>query len=81
MHSLKIEAQLVDRIIGLESETRQALQASVRERAGGDADVATDFQLWDVHNRVTAAAKEFDFTRRAKLQRLGGNLLTERMSR
>lgn len=67
----------VDRILGLSAEERQTIQATVRERPAGVPSVTTGLSVWDSHNRITAEAQRLDFSRRSRLERIGGGLLTE----
>jgi hypothetical protein len=66
----------VDNVLGLEPEQRQSLQESVRQRPAGVPAVATNLNVWDIHNRITAAAQRMDFSTRSRLERIGGALLS-----
>lgn len=65
----------VDRVLGLEAEDRQNLQAVVRARSPFLPPEITAHRVWDIHNRITAAAQRMSFARRSHLERIGGALL------
>src|SRR5262249_25007434 len=46
----------LDRVLGIEPDERQTLQALVRARSPFLPPGATSHRVWDVHNRITAAA-------------------------
>jgi len=62
---------------GLAPEKRQAMQIAGRQRPAGIAAERTDLSVWHVHNRITAAAQRLDFSRRSRLERIGGALLSD----
>jgi hypothetical protein len=70
-----VPAPIVDSILGLQAEERQSFQQVIRERRPGSPAEPTNHILWDVHNRITAAAQRFDFARRSRLESIGGSML------
>jgi hypothetical protein len=70
-----LPATSVDTVLGLSLEERQTIHSAVRHRAFGLPPQPTSHRLWDVHNRITAAAQRLDFARRSRLERIGGLML------
>lgn len=65
-------------VLEVDSDERVELQRRVRERDRGEAVEPTRFQLYDVHNRITAAARSKRFSLRQHLEEIGGTLLFSR---
>jgi len=71
-----------DRILGIATEDRVRVQTHVRELEPGDHGEATPWLVFDLHNRVTAGARQVvpssrnsRFSLRERLEEIGGDLL------
>lgn len=78
LHRRLRRTDAVDAALGVEPEERIELQRRVRDRDRGEHPETTHFRLFDLHNRLTAAARDERFLRRQDLEELGGRLLFSR---
>lgn len=72
----ELSPEAADAVMGVTADHRREIQAAVRERASsGEPSVAAPWTVYELHNRITAAAKEHTFRRRARLEEIGGDTL------
>jgi len=67
--------QAADDIFYTEPKERKRLFNQVRARRDPLAAVPTSFNGYEIHNRITAAAKEYDFLQWRRLEQIGGSML------
>jgi Domain of unknown function (DUF932) len=65
-----------DAVLGLSESERRQLQHVVRSRDPRELPLQTDFNAYDLHNRITHAAHGRPFMIRQSLQELGGDLIS-----
>lgn len=70
-----VEPQRADYILGIQGQERLRLLERVREREDPFVSEPTDLNTYDVHNRITAAAKDFPLITKRRLEEIGGDLL------
>lgn len=70
-----VEPQIVDLMLGIGSRERQELFDHVREREDPFVSEATRLNTYEIHNRITAAAKDHSLIKRRRLEEIGGNLI------
>ncbi|MGD0767566.1 MAG: hypothetical protein ABSB42_05145 [Tepidisphaeraceae bacterium] len=73
----KFTPEDTNRILGITDDERRRLASAVAGRQA--ANQPAEESAWDVftiHNRITAAAKSFPFGTRSRLERIGGNMLS-----
>jgi hypothetical protein len=75
-------AEQVDRILGIPTADRVRIQTHVRDLEPGDFGEPTPWSVFDLHNRVTAGAREITsssrrsrFSLQEHLEEIGGDLL------
>ncbi len=72
----KLAPERADSILGISSDERHRLTAAVADRrAAGQPAEASTWDVFTIHNRITAAAKAFPMARRSHLERIGGAVL------
>jgi hypothetical protein len=66
-----------DRILGITDTERRRLGSAVAERQGANLPAEkSDWDLFTIHNRITAAARSLPFRTRSRLERIGGDVLS-----
>jgi hypothetical protein len=66
-----------DEVLELTADERQRLLAAVSERRlTGLREVASDRDIYRVHNAITAAARSLPLHTRSRLERIGGDVLS-----
>jgi hypothetical protein len=66
-----------DQVLEITSEERLRFHSVVNERrAMGLPEVASDRDIYHVHNSITAAARSLPFHTRSRLERIGGDVLS-----
>jgi len=70
-----------DLILGLSDQDRRTLIASVNERRAANQPTApSHWDVFTIHNRITEAAQSLPFGARSRLERIGGEVLSYRLS-
>ena len=64
-----------DEVLGIEPEERIEIFNLIRDRDKSERPQATDFLAWDIHNAITATARESRLPIRQTLEQLGGHVL------
>jgi len=70
-----VEPQRVDYILGIEGKERLRLFEQVKRHEDPSISEPTDLNTYDIHNRITAAAKDFSLITKRRLEEIGGDLL------
>jgi hypothetical protein len=71
-----------DLILGITESERRALVASVLQRREANQPASpAEWDLYEIHNRITAAAQSLPFGARSRLERIGGEVLSYRLSK
>lgn len=64
-----------DEVLGIASSDRIEIANSVRDRNVTSPPKTTDFSIYDIHNSITAIAREQRLSLRQPLERIGGSVL------
>jgi len=70
-----ISAEQADSIVGISEKERKQLSAQLRQREDPVIARLTSLNTYQVHNNITATAKQYDLTTRRLLEEIGGNFL------
>jgi len=70
-----VEPKKVDYILGIDGMERLRLFEQVRKREAPSISEPTNLNTYDVHNRITAAAKNFSLITKERLEEIGGDLV------